>query len=118
MDAVGFEAIWNNIKEKYISEVRTFIHVHSLHEKVSAPLNVPCSWQQAATDSAAPVETPQAEIREPVSDNDSDQYPEDDTPEDEDDDDEDEDEEPDDGDYKVNPQIFSCKLMLGDSSLF
>lgn len=62
------------------------------------------SWHQAATDSPSPVETPQEEIREPVSDNDSEQYPEDDIPEDEDEDDEDdEDDDPDDGDYKVNP---------------
>lgn len=71
------------------------------------------SWQQAATDSAAPVETPQEEIREPVSDNDSDQYPEDDIPEEEDEDDEDEDDDPDDGDYKVNPQIFFLQTYAG-----
>ncbi|XP_026180450.1 glucosidase 2 subunit beta [Mastacembelus armatus] len=72
VDTAAFEAVWNNIKEKYISE--------------AAP---------------APVETAQEEIREPVSDNDSEQYPEDDITEDEDDDDEeDEDDDPDDGDYK------------------
>lgn len=59
---------------------------------------------QTATDSAAPAETLPEETREPVPDNDSDTYPEDDIPEDEDEDDEDdEDDEPDDGDYKVNP---------------
>uniref|UniRef100_A0A7N6AAH0 Glucosidase 2 subunit beta n=1 Tax=Anabas testudineus TaxID=64144 RepID=A0A7N6AAH0_ANATE len=84
-----------------------------------APLNVPHLWQQAATDSPAPVETPQEEVKEPVSDNDSDQYPEDDIPEDEDEDDEDDDDDdPDDGEYKVNPQIFFLKLMLDDSSSF
>lgn len=62
---------------------------------------------QAGTDSPAPVETPQEEIREPVSDNDSEQYPEDDIPEEEEDDDEeDEDDETDDGDYKVRPRKF------------
>uniref|UniRef100_A0A7N6AGZ8 Glucosidase 2 subunit beta n=1 Tax=Anabas testudineus TaxID=64144 RepID=A0A7N6AGZ8_ANATE len=64
-------------------------------------------------------ETPQEEVKEPVSDNDSDQYPEDDIPEDEDEDDEDDDDDdPDDGEYKVNPQIFFLKLMLDDSSSF
>uniref|UniRef100_A0A7N8Y8Z0 Glucosidase 2 subunit beta n=1 Tax=Mastacembelus armatus TaxID=205130 RepID=A0A7N8Y8Z0_9TELE len=61
----------------------------------------------------APVETAQEEIREPVSDNDSEQYPEDDITEDEDDDDEeDEDDDPDDGDYKVSPLSFFIKHML------
>uniref|UniRef100_A0A7N6BXI0 Glucosidase 2 subunit beta n=1 Tax=Anabas testudineus TaxID=64144 RepID=A0A7N6BXI0_ANATE len=93
VDTAGFESIWNTIKEKYISEVKTY--------------------------SPAPVETPQEEVKEPVSDNDSDQYPEDDIPEDEDEDDEDDDDDdPDDGEYKVNPQIFFLKLMLDDSSSF
>ncbi|XP_022595012.1 glucosidase 2 subunit beta [Seriola dumerili] len=75
VDTVAFEAVWNNIKEKYISE--------------------------ATADTPAPVETPQ---EEPISDNDSEQYPEDDIPEDEEEEDEeDEDEEPDDGDYKTPP---------------
>nr|XP_020466238.1 glucosidase 2 subunit beta [Monopterus albus]XP_020466239.1 glucosidase 2 subunit beta [Monopterus albus]XP_020466240.1 glucosidase 2 subunit beta [Monopterus albus]XP_020466241.1 glucosidase 2 subunit beta [Monopterus albus] len=74
VDTVAFEGIWDNIKEKYISE--------------AAP---------------APVDTSQEDIREPVSDNDSEPYPEDDIPEDEDDDDEeDEDDDPDD-DYKRTP---------------
>ncbi|XP_039971424.1 glucosidase 2 subunit beta [Xiphias gladius] len=77
VDTVAFEAVWNNIKEKYISE--------------------------ATADTAAPVETPQEELREPVSDNDSEQYPEDDIPEDgEEDDEEDEDDDPDDADYKTH----------------
>ncbi|XP_026217078.1 glucosidase 2 subunit beta isoform X2 [Anabas testudineus] len=80
VDTAGFESIWNTIKEKYISE--------------------------AATDSPAPVETPQEEVKEPVSDNDSDQYPEDDIPEDEDEDDEDDDDDdPDDGEYKSPPTM-------------
>lgn len=64
-----------------------------------------------------PVETPQEEMREPVSDNESEQYPEDpDIPEDEEEDDEeDEDDDQDDGDYKVSPQSFSIKLILDDS---
>uniref|UniRef100_A0A8P4JWF4 Glucosidase 2 subunit beta n=1 Tax=Dicentrarchus labrax TaxID=13489 RepID=A0A8P4JWF4_DICLA len=45
VDTVAFESVWNNIKEKYISE--------------------------ANADTPAPVETPQEEMREPVSDNDS-----------------------------------------------
>lgn len=50
------------------------------------------------------METPQEEMREPVSDNDSEQYPEDDIPEEEEDDDEeDDDDDPDEGDYKVSP---------------
>ncbi|KAK2833274.1 hypothetical protein Q5P01_017163 [Channa striata] len=78
VDTVGFEAIWNTIKEKYISE--------------------------AVPDSPAPVETPQEETGEPVPDNDSEQYPEDEVLEDEEEDDEeDDDEDPDDVDYKRPP---------------
>lgn len=70
--------------------------------KVSAPLNLWLSWHQANADTPAPVDTPQEEIREPVPDNDSEQYPEDDIPEEEEeDDDEDEDDDPDEVDYKV-----------------
>lgn len=73
------------------------------------------SWHQAKA--PAPVETPQEEMREPVSDNDSEQYPDDDIPEeDEEDDEEDEDDDPDEADYKVNPLNFSVKLMLDDDS--
>uniref|UniRef100_A0A8P4GII7 Glucosidase 2 subunit beta n=1 Tax=Dicentrarchus labrax TaxID=13489 RepID=A0A8P4GII7_DICLA len=78
VDTVAFESVWNNIKEKYISE--------------------------ANADTPAPVETPQEEMREPVSDNDSEQYPEDDIPEEEEEEDEeDEDDDPDEADYKVSP---------------
>lgn len=53
------------------------------------------------------METPQEEMREPVSDNDSEQYPEDDIPEEEEDDDEeDDDDDADDADYKVRPPCF------------
>ncbi|XP_029996538.1 glucosidase 2 subunit beta [Sphaeramia orbicularis] len=78
VDTVAFEAVWSNIKDKYISE--------------------------AKADTTAPVETPQEETRESVSDTDSEQYPEDDIPEDEEEEDEDdEDEDPDDGEYKSPP---------------
>uniref|UniRef100_A0A1A7Y801 Glucosidase 2 subunit beta n=1 Tax=Iconisemion striatum TaxID=60296 RepID=A0A1A7Y801_9TELE len=78
VNTAAFETVWNNIREKYVSE--------------------------STTDGPAPVETPQEEVREPVSDNDSEQYPEDDIPEEDDEDeDEDEDEDMDDGDYKSPP---------------
>ncbi|XP_028310792.1 glucosidase 2 subunit beta [Gouania willdenowi] len=78
VDTVAFEAAWNNVKDKYMSE--------------------------SNVDSPSPVETPPEE-RESISENDSEQYPEDDIPEDDDEDDEDDDEEedPDDRDYKVPP---------------
>uniref|UniRef100_A0A4W6C1F6 Glucosidase 2 subunit beta n=1 Tax=Lates calcarifer TaxID=8187 RepID=A0A4W6C1F6_LATCA len=78
VDTTAFETVWSNIKDKYISEM--------------AP---------------PPVETPQEEMREPVSDNESEQYPEDpDIPEDEEEDDEeDEDDDQDDGDYKPPPTM-------------
>lgn len=57
-------------------------------------------------------------MREPVPDNDSEQYPEDEIPEEEEDDDEeDEDDDPDEGDYKVSPLSFSINLMLDDSQV-
>uniref|UniRef100_A0A8D3E396 Glucosidase 2 subunit beta n=1 Tax=Scophthalmus maximus TaxID=52904 RepID=A0A8D3E396_SCOMX len=66
--------------------------------------NVRPSWHQATEDTAAPVETPPEEVREPASDNESEQYPEDDVQEDEEEEDEeDEDDDQDDADYKVNP---------------
>ncbi|CAK6971179.1 glucosidase 2 subunit beta [Scomber scombrus] len=78
VDTVAFEAVWNNLKEKYISEAK-------------AP---------------APVETPQEEMREPVPDNDSEQYQEDDIPEEEEEDDEEEDDDDaDDADFKSPPTI-------------
>uniref|UniRef100_A0A673C5Y1 Glucosidase 2 subunit beta n=1 Tax=Sphaeramia orbicularis TaxID=375764 RepID=A0A673C5Y1_9TELE len=87
VDTVAFEAVWSNIKDKYISE--------------------------AKADTTAPVETPQEETRESVSDTDSEQYPEDDIPEDEEEEDEDdEDEDPDDGEYKVTSLSFSIRLVL------
>ncbi|XP_037648083.1 glucosidase 2 subunit beta [Sebastes umbrosus] len=78
VDTDAFESVWNNIKEKYKSE--------------------------ANADIPAPVETPPEEIREPVPDNDSEQYPEDDIQEEEEEDDEEEeDEDQDDGEYKSPP---------------
>uniref|UniRef100_A0AAQ5XS96 Glucosidase 2 subunit beta n=1 Tax=Amphiprion ocellaris TaxID=80972 RepID=A0AAQ5XS96_AMPOC len=83
VDLAAFGAVWNNIKEKYLSEVRTYI--------------------------PAPVETAQEET--PVSDNDSDQYPEDDIPEEEEEEDEDdEDDDQDESDYKVRPLSFFITL--------
>ncbi|KAM3863739.1 glucosidase 2 subunit beta [Diretmus argenteus] len=79
VDTVAFESVWSNIKEKYISE--------------------------AQADSPAPVETPQEEVREPVSDNESEQYPEDDIPEEEDEEEEEDedDDDPDEEDDKIPP---------------
>uniref|UniRef100_A0A3Q4MKY4 Glucosidase 2 subunit beta n=1 Tax=Neolamprologus brichardi TaxID=32507 RepID=A0A3Q4MKY4_NEOBR len=78
VDAVAFESMWSNVKEKYMSE--------------------------SNADTPAPEETSREEINEPVSDNESDQYPDDDIPEDEDDDDEeDEDDDRDEHDYKTPP---------------
>ncbi|AWP19122.1 putative glucosidase 2 subunit beta isoform 2 [Scophthalmus maximus] len=78
VDTEAFEAVWNNLKEKYVSE--------------------------ATEDTAAPVETPPEEVREPASDNESEQYPEDDVQEDEEEEDEeDEDDDQDDADYKTPP---------------
>lgn len=65
--------------------------------------------QQSNTDASVPVEPPQEEIKEPVSDNDSETYPDDDNPEEEEDEeDEEDDDEMDDGDYKVS---FRCVYM-------
>uniref|UniRef100_A0A671V3B5 Glucosidase 2 subunit beta n=1 Tax=Sparus aurata TaxID=8175 RepID=A0A671V3B5_SPAAU len=92
VDTAAFESVWNNIKEKYVSE--------------------------SNADIPAPVETPQEETREPVPENDSEQYPEEDIPEEEEDDDEeDEDEDPDDGDYKVSPVRISIRFMKDDHDL-
>ncbi|XP_047427427.1 glucosidase 2 subunit beta [Mugil cephalus] len=78
VDTLAFESLWDNIKEKYLSE--------------------------SSADTQAPVETPQEEMREPASDHDSDQYPEDDIPEEEEEEEEDEDDDDaDDGDYKAPP---------------
>lgn len=86
VDTATFEAVWSNIKEKYISEV--------------------------TADTPAPAETPQ---EEPVSDNDSEQYPEDDIPEDEEEEDEeDEDDEQEDGDYKAPPPTPSQEKSNDD----
>ncbi|XP_037545031.1 glucosidase 2 subunit beta [Nematolebias whitei] len=79
IDPAAFENVWSNIKDKYLSE-------------------------QSTTDASVPVEPPQEEIKDPVSDNDSETYPDDDNPEEEEDEeDEEEDDEMDDGDYKTPP---------------
>uniref|UniRef100_A0A672H269 Glucosidase 2 subunit beta n=1 Tax=Salarias fasciatus TaxID=181472 RepID=A0A672H269_SALFA len=88
VDTAAFESVWNNIKDKYVLE--------------SNP------------DTPVPLETPPEE-REPVPDNDSDQYAEDEVPEeDEEDEEEDEDDDSDDGDYKASLSSFSIKLLLDD----
>jgi len=82
VDTVGFETVWSSIKEKYISETQS--------------------------DSPVPAEPPQEEAREPVSDSDSEHYPEDDIPEEEDDDDEeDDDEDQEEDDDKSPPPVRS-----------
>ncbi|KAG9280106.1 glucosidase 2 subunit beta [Astyanax mexicanus] len=66
VDTAAFESVWSNIKDKYVSE--------------SQPVD------------AAPADATPEEIKEPVTDNDSDQYPNDeDLPEEEEEDEEDED---------------------------
>uniref|UniRef100_A0A667Y4U8 Glucosidase 2 subunit beta n=1 Tax=Myripristis murdjan TaxID=586833 RepID=A0A667Y4U8_9TELE len=81
VDTVAFETVWGNIKEKYISKTQA--------------------------DTPAPVETPQEEVREPVPDNDSEQYPEDDIPEEEEEEEEEEedDDDPDEEDDKIPPTM-------------
>lgn len=121
MDSVAFESVWNNIKDKYASEVSpcTLFFSKLIVWKPRPPFeNVYLSWQQANTETPAEVETTVEEVREPPSDNDSEQYPEEDIPEEEEEDDDEEDEEEDqeDGDYKVSAPDFSIKLMLHDSS--
>lgn len=75
VDSVGFESVWNTIKDKYVSMA-----------------------------SVAPTETPQEEAPEPAADTESEQFPEDETPEEEDDDDDDEDEDdPYEEEYRVSP---------------
>lgn len=81
VDTVAFETVWSNIKEKYISE--------------------------SSADVSPPGDSTQEETRETVSDNDSENYPDEDIPEEEDDDgddeDPDEDDDMDEGDYKAPP---------------
>uniref|UniRef100_A0A673GXC6 Glucosidase 2 subunit beta n=1 Tax=Sinocyclocheilus rhinocerous TaxID=307959 RepID=A0A673GXC6_9TELE len=68
VDTSTFESVWTNIKDKYHSEVS--------REEPEEP---------------APVETPPEEVKEPVVDNDSEPFPEDDISEEEDEDEDDED---------------------------
>lgn len=78
VDTGAFESVWNNLKEKYLSE--------------------------STADTPAPEETSREEINESVLDSESDQYPDDDIPEDEEDDDEeDEDNDQNEHDYKIPP---------------
>uniref|UniRef100_A0A3B3TK99 Glucosidase 2 subunit beta n=1 Tax=Poecilia latipinna TaxID=48699 RepID=A0A3B3TK99_9TELE len=84
VDTVAFETVWNNIKEKYASE--------------------------STADVPPPGETTQEETRDPSSDNDSENYPDEDIPEEDDDEDMDEDDEDmDEGDYKVNFLILTAQ---------
>uniref|UniRef100_A0A671S1V7 Glucosidase 2 subunit beta n=1 Tax=Sinocyclocheilus anshuiensis TaxID=1608454 RepID=A0A671S1V7_9TELE len=78
VDTSTFESVWTNIKDKYHSE--------------SQP------------EEPAPVETPPDEVKEPVVDNDSEPYPEDDISEEEEEDDDDEDDYHEDDD-KVPPNV-------------
>lgn len=75
VDSAGFETVWNTIKDKYISEAKAEI----------------------------PVETPQEENKEPVADNDSEPYPDEDIPEDDDDEDNEDEDDEDMDDYKSPP---------------
>uniref|UniRef100_A0A8C1AT78 Glucosidase 2 subunit beta n=1 Tax=Cyprinus carpio carpio TaxID=630221 RepID=A0A8C1AT78_CYPCA len=84
VDTSTFESVWPKIKDKYHSEVS--------REEADISCLEP-----------APVETPPDEVKEPVVDNDSEPYPEDDISEEEDEDDEDEDDYHEDDD-KVSAQ--------------
>lgn len=86
VDTATFETVWSNIKDKYISE--------------------------AQADSPAPVETPQEDVREPVPENDSDQYPDDDVGEEEEEDEEDDD--PEDEDAKIPPTAVTPEKKEDD----
>ncbi|XP_034046749.1 glucosidase 2 subunit beta [Thalassophryne amazonica] len=80
VDTVTFDGVWNKIKEEYRSE--------------------------AKADAPPVVESPHEEVKEPVSDNESEQYPEDDFhEEDDDDEEEDDDDDPDEGDDYKSPPV-------------
>lgn len=64
------------------------------------------------------METPQEELRESHSDNDSEQYPEDDIPEEEEEDEEEDEDEQYEEDYKVSPQSSSITPMLDDFEVY
>ncbi|XP_061557357.1 glucosidase 2 subunit beta [Phycodurus eques] len=85
-DAAAFEAVWKDVKEKYISEAQ------------------------------APVETPHEEMREPLTDNDSEHYSEGELPEEDDEDDQEEadeeeedDDDSDEADYISPPAVQEKK---------
>lgn len=56
-------------------------------------------------------------MREPIPDDDSEQYPEDDIPEEEEEDGDEDDDEPYEEDYRVRPQSSSITPMLVDSEV-
>lgn len=76
--------------------------------------DAPCLRRQAT---ATPTEPQQEEVPEPAEDNESDQFPEDETPEDEDDDDDDnndDDDEPYEEEYRVGPAgLFNSPVLDG-----
>ncbi|CAL9693121.1 unnamed protein product [Knipowitschia caucasica] len=75
VDLAAFETVWNSIKDKYISETKP----------------------------NTPIETPQEDIKEPPTTDDSEQYPDEDIPEEEDDEEDDDEEDEDSDDYKSPP---------------
>lgn len=75
VDSSAFETVWSGIKDKYISEAKA----------------------------DTPIETPQEENKEPLADNDSDQYQEEDIPEEDDDEENEDDDDEDLDDYKSPP---------------
>ncbi|XP_066529750.1 glucosidase 2 subunit beta [Hoplias malabaricus] len=80
VDPGTFDNVWNNIKDKYVSE--------------SQPVE------------ATPEDSPPEESKEPIADNDSEPYPnDDDMPEEEDDDDEEDDDYPDEDLSKTPPTV-------------
>uniref|UniRef100_A0A3B3ZCG7 Glucosidase 2 subunit beta n=1 Tax=Periophthalmus magnuspinnatus TaxID=409849 RepID=A0A3B3ZCG7_9GOBI len=82
VDIAAFEAVWSNIKDKYISEAKQDI----------------------------PIDPPQEENKEPPADTDSEQYPDEDIPEEDDDEEDDEDDEESD-DYKVTIMKNCCFIL-------
>ncbi|XP_077414219.1 glucosidase 2 subunit beta [Vanacampus margaritifer] len=98
VDTMAFEAVWKDIKDKYISEAQ--------------------AQEEMPQEEMPQEETPHGETRETLSDNDSDRYSEGEIPEEdddgdeqeeEDDEEEEEDEDPDEADYNRPPAVQEKK---------
>ncbi|XP_030645735.1 glucosidase 2 subunit beta [Chanos chanos] len=90
VDSATFENVWSSIKDKYVSE--------SQPEQPADQVHIP----------------PPEEAKEPITDNDSEQYPEDDIGEDDDDDDVEDDEYHEDDDDKVTSSVRTPESSDGD----